>query len=88
MRRDGYRKRLPQPTGHCPLAAARPAKEDAAGRRSETRSREAGTALSLFYTEMGNNVGEWEVTQMSGQPPRPVGPQSRQAPWEGHPPLS
>ncbi|XP_024903051.1 von Willebrand factor A domain-containing protein 3A [Pteropus alecto] len=40
-----------------PPAAARPAKEDAAGRRRGPKSREAGTALSLFYMETGNNVG-------------------------------
>ncbi|XP_023379583.1 von Willebrand factor A domain-containing protein 3A [Pteropus vampyrus] len=38
-----------------PPAAARPAKEDAAGRKRGPKSREAGTALSLFYMETGNN---------------------------------
>uniref|UniRef100_G1LAK8 von Willebrand factor A domain containing 3A n=1 Tax=Ailuropoda melanoleuca TaxID=9646 RepID=G1LAK8_AILME len=38
-------------------AAAQPVREGTAERRRKTKWREAGTALSLFYTESGNNVG-------------------------------
>ncbi|XP_078200991.1 von Willebrand factor A domain-containing protein 3A isoform X10 [Callithrix jacchus] len=38
-------------------AAAQPVKEGMMERRRKTRSREAETSLSLFYTETGNNVG-------------------------------
>ncbi|XP_066239546.1 von Willebrand factor A domain-containing protein 3A [Saccopteryx leptura] len=40
-----------------PAAAAQPARADPAGRRRKPPPRAAGTALSLFYTETGNNVG-------------------------------
>ncbi|XP_008059962.1 von Willebrand factor A domain-containing protein 3A [Carlito syrichta] len=43
-------------TGISP-AAAQPGKEGATERRRKTTSREAETSLSLFYTEIGNNVG-------------------------------
>ncbi|XP_036081849.1 von Willebrand factor A domain-containing protein 3A isoform X3 [Rousettus aegyptiacus] len=61
---DHDRKRSPPlraPAGRPRKAGvppARPAKDAAApGRRRGTKSREAGTALSLFYMETGNNVG-------------------------------
>ncbi|TKC46560.1 hypothetical protein EI555_001848 [Monodon monoceros] len=41
----------------CPLATAQPVKEGTADRRRKTKSRDAETSLSLFYTETGNNVG-------------------------------
>ncbi|XP_045632445.1 von Willebrand factor A domain-containing protein 3A isoform X3 [Ursus americanus] len=40
-----------------PPAAAPPVREGTAERRRKTKWREAETALSLFYTESGNNVG-------------------------------
>nr|XP_031288930.1 von Willebrand factor A domain-containing protein 3A [Camelus dromedarius] len=40
-----------------PPAAAQPVKEGTAGRRRKTTARDAEASLSLFYTEMGNNVG-------------------------------
>lgn len=41
--------------------------------RRKTKSREAETSLSLFYTEKGNNVGKLEAMQVSGQAPWPWG---------------
>ncbi|KAF5914233.1 hypothetical protein HPG69_005083 [Diceros bicornis minor] len=41
----------------CPPAAAQPVREGTAEWRRKTKSREAETSLSLFYTETGNNVG-------------------------------
>ncbi|OWK11124.1 hypothetical protein Celaphus_00006997 [Cervus elaphus hippelaphus] len=40
-----------------PAAAAPPVKKGTAERRKKTQSRDAETALLLFYTETGNNVG-------------------------------
>ncbi|XP_030619421.1 von Willebrand factor A domain-containing protein 3A [Delphinapterus leucas] len=40
-----------------PPATAQPVKEGTADRRRKTKSRDAETSLSLFYTETGNNVG-------------------------------
>ncbi|XP_055265618.1 von Willebrand factor A domain-containing protein 3A isoform X4 [Moschus berezovskii] len=40
-----------------PPAAAPPVKKGTAERRKKTQSRDAEIALSLFYTETGNNVG-------------------------------
>ncbi|XP_014652682.1 PREDICTED: von Willebrand factor A domain-containing protein 3A [Ceratotherium simum simum] len=40
-----------------PPAAAQPVREGTAEWRRKTKSREAETSLSLFYTETGNNVG-------------------------------
>nr|XP_010959331.1 PREDICTED: von Willebrand factor A domain-containing protein 3A [Camelus bactrianus] len=40
-----------------PPAAAQPVKEGTAGRRRKTTARDTEASLSLFYTEMGNNVG-------------------------------
>uniref|UniRef100_A0A8C0DUS8 von Willebrand factor A domain containing 3A n=1 Tax=Balaenoptera musculus TaxID=9771 RepID=A0A8C0DUS8_BALMU len=40
-----------------PPVTAQPVKEGTADRRRKTKSRDAETSLSLFYTETGNNVG-------------------------------